>query len=198
MYFSITMCNDALYQEAKWYFLAQWRSDLLAREPSSLIGAYFVTQQMFQLGKTWFSFISWVHFYEDIYFSVSHSEDIIAITLDSRKVAIDLEYVRPMDESLLKNVHVPDSPFSPWENFYLQWCAKECLVKYLDLTSTEIWEMTVKAFLPSHYFSVEWWEFNSLIILQYRWRENPVHVNIKDWVVMAFLHQDNYNTYVNY
>ena len=193
MYFSITVCNDALYQEARWYFLSQWRSDLLSREPSSLIGAYFVTQQMFKLWKTWFSFISWVHSYEDMYFSVSHSEDLIAVTIDSKKVAIDLEYIRPRDESLLQNVHIPDSPFSPWENFYLQWCAKECLVKYLDLTSSEIGEMAVKAFLPNHYFSIEWWDFNSLIILLHRWVENPVHVNIKDGVVMAFLHQDNYN-----
>jgi len=193
MYFSITICNDALYQEAKWYFLSQWRSDLLSREPSSLIGAYFVTQQMFKLWKTWFSFISWVHFYEDMYFSVSHSEDIIAVTIDSKKVAIDLEYIRPRDESLLQNVRIPDSPFSPWENFYLQWCAKECLVKYLDLTSSEIGEMAVKAFLPNHYFSIEWWDFNSLIILLHKWVENSVHVNIRDGVVMAFLHQDNYN-----
>lgn len=138
--------------------------------------------------------MSWVHFYEDMYFSVSHSEDLIAVTIDSKKVAIDLEYIRPRDESLLQHVHVPDSPFSPWENFYLQWCAKECLVKYLDLTSAEIENMVVKAFLPNHYFSIEWWEFNSLIILLHRWKEHPVHMNLKDGVVMAFLHQDHYNS----
>ena len=197
MYFSIAICDDAAaYQEARWYFIQQWRSDLLSREPSSLIGAYLVTQQMFKLWKTWFSFISGVHSYEEMYFSTSHSEDIIAVTVDSKKVAVDLEYIRPRDESLLQNVHIPDSPFSPWENFYLQRCAKECLVKYLDLTSSEMDEMTVKAFLPNHYISVEWWDFNSLIILQHRWKENPVHVNIKDGVVIAFLHQDNY-AYMN-
>ena len=90
-----------------------------------------------------------------MYFSTSHSEDIIAVTVDSKKVAVDLEYIRPRDESLLQNVHIPDSPFSPWENFYLQRCAKEYLVKYLDLTSSEMDEMTVKAFLPNHYISVE-------------------------------------------
>ena len=90
-----------------------------------------------------------------MYFSVSHSEDIIAVTIDSKKVAIDLEYIRPRDESLLQNVKIPDSPFSPWENFYLQRCAKECLVKYLDLTSSEMGEMSVKAFLSNHHFPVE-------------------------------------------
>jgi hypothetical protein len=52
--------------------------------------------------------------------------------------------------------------------------------------------MTVTAFMPNHYFPIGAWEFNSLIIMNYRWRENPVHLNIKDWVVMAFLRQDDY------
>ena len=198
MYFSIALCDDTAYQEAKWYFLQQWRSDLLSREPSSLIGAYLVTQQMFKLWKTWFSFISGVHSYEEMYFSTSHSEDIIAVTVDSKKVAVDLEYVRPRDESLLQNVHVPDSPYLPWENFYLQRCAKECLVKYLDLTSSEMQEMVAKAFIANHHFVVEGWEFNSLIILQYRWKEIPIHINIKDGVVIAFLHQDNFKDNYNY
>lgn len=196
MYFSIAISDDAAYQEARWYFIQQWRSDLLSREPSSLIWAYLVTQQMFKLWKTWFSFISWVHSYEEMYFSTSHSEDLIVVTIDSKKVAVDLEHVRPRDESLLQNVHIPDSPFSPWEDFYLQWCVKECLVKYFDLTSAEMGDMIVKAYLPNHYFSVEWRDFTSLIIAQYRWKEVPVRVNIKDGVVIAFLHQDNY-TYMN-
>lgn len=151
-----------------------------------------VTQQMFKLGKTGFSFIEWAFSYEELYFSTAHSEDLLVVAIDSKKVAVDVEYIKPRDESLLQNVHVPDSSYSPWENFYLQWCAKECLVKYLDLTSSEINEMTVSAFMPNHYFSADGWEFNSLIIIQHRWKENPVHLNIKDWIVMAFLHQDNY------
>ena len=165
MYFSLVICNELLFQEAKWFFLQQWRSDLLSREPSSLIGAYLVTQQMFKIWKTWFSFINWIHSYEEMFFSTSHSEDMLAITIDSKKVAVDVEYIRPRDESLLQNVHVPDSPFSPRENFYLQWCAKECLVKYLDLINSEMEEMTVKAFLSNHHFSIEEREFNSLIII---------------------------------
>ena len=192
MYFSISICNDALYQEARWYFIQQWRSDLLSREPSSLIGAYLVTQEMFKLWKTWFSFVSGVHSYEEMYFSVSHSEDIIAVTIDSKKVAIDLEYIRPRDESLLQNIHIPDSPFWPRENFYVQWCAKECLVKYLDLTSSEMQEMMVKAFMSNQHFVVEWREFTSSIILLYNWKEHPVHINIKDGIVIAFLRQDDY------
>lgn len=192
MYFSISICNDALYNEARWYFIQQWRSDLLSREPSSLIGAYLVTQEMFKLWKTWFSFVSGVHSYEEMFFSVSHSEDIIAVTIDSKKVAIDLEYIRPRDESLLQNIHIPDSPFWPRENFYVQWCAKECLVKYLDLTSSEMQEMMVKAFMSNQHFVVEWREFTSSIILLYNWKEHPVHINIKDGIVIAFLRQDDY------
>ena len=192
MYYSMVICDDQLYQEAKWFFLQQWRSDLFSRQPSALVGAYMVTQQMYKLWKSNFSFINWVHYFEDIYFSTAHSRDLLVLAVDSKKVAVDIEYIHPRDESLLQNVHIPDSPFSPRENFYLQWCAKECLVKYLDITSSEMNEMSVTAFMPNHYFSVDAWEFNSLIIMNYRWREHPVHLNIKDWIVTAFLRQDDY------
>ena len=69
------------------------------------------------------------------------------MVIDTKKVAVDLEYIRERDESLLKNVHIPDSPYSPRENFYLQWCAKECVVKFLDINSNEMQEMSVVAFL---------------------------------------------------
>jgi len=192
MYYSMVICDDALYQEARWFFLQQWRSDLLSRQPSALVGAYIVTQQMHKLWKTNFAFMNWIHFFEDIYFSASHSRDLLVVAVDSKKVAVDIEYVHPRDESLLQNIHIPDSPFSPWENFYLQRCAKECLVKFLDLTNSEMGEMTVTAFMPNHYFAVDEWEFNSLIIMNYRWREHPVHLNIKEWIVTAFLRQDDY------
>ena len=192
MYYSMVICDDALYQEAKEFFLLQWRSDLLSRTPSGLVWAYLVTQQMYKLWKTNFFFINWVHVFEDVYFSASHSKDLLVLAVDTKKVAVDIEYVNTRDESLLKNVRMPDSPYSPRENFYLQWCAKECLVKYLDSTSTEMDEMTVTAFMPNHYFAVDGWEFNSLIIMNYRWKEHPVHLNIKEWIVTAFLRQDDY------
>ena len=192
MYYSMVICDDALYQEAKEFFLLQWRSDLLSRTPSGLASAYLVTQQMYKLWKTNFSFINGVHCFEDVYFSASHSKDLLVLAVDTKKVAVDIEYINTRDESLLQNVRMPDSPYSPRENFYLQRCAKECLVKYLDLSSSEMDEMTVTAFMPNHYFAVDERDFNSLIIMNYRWREHPVHLNIKDWIVTAFLRQDDY------
>lgn len=192
MYFSITLNSESLYEEAKWFFLQQWRSELLSRSPSGLVWAYLVTQQMYKLWKTNFVFLNWIHFFEDVYFSTSHSRDMIITAVDSKKVAVDLEYIYPRNESLLQNAHIPDSPYSPRENFYLQWCAKECLVKYLDLQSSAMEEMSVTAFMPNHYFEVEGWTLNSLIILHYQWKEHPVHLDIKDGRVIAFLRQDDY------
>ena len=63
MYFSTIICTDQLYQEARWFFLQQWRSDLFYREPSSLVWAYMITQHMYKLWKTWFSFVEWVFSY---------------------------------------------------------------------------------------------------------------------------------------
>ena len=189
MYFSITMCDDSLYQEAKWFFLSQWRSDLLVRAPSSLIWAYLVTQYMWKKWKSQFSFMEWIYSCEELFFSLSHSEDMIWFVVDTKKVAIDLEYIRERDESLLHNVHIPDSPYSPRENFYLQWCAKECVVKFLNITSTEMQEMSVWAFIRNHHYVINDWTLDSLILINYRWREYPVHITIKEGKVLAMLHE---------
>ena len=109
MYFSIVLSTDALYQEAMDFFIKQWRSDLLTRAPSSLVWAYLVTQEMYKLWKLWFSFAEWVFSYEWMFFSTSHSNDMIVIAIDSKKVAVDIEYIHPRHEGLLENSFIPDS-----------------------------------------------------------------------------------------
>ena len=189
MYFSITISDNILYEEARWFFLSQWRSDLLVRAPSSLIWAYLVTQYMWKKWKTQFSFMEWVYSYEELFFSLSHSEDMIWMAIDTKKVAIDLEYIRERDDSLLKNVRIPDSQYSPRENFYLQRCAKECIVKFLDVNSNEMHEMSVIAFLREQHFIANDWSFDSIVLIHYRWKEYPVHTIIKDGKVFAMLHE---------
>ena len=189
MYFSITISDNILYEEARWFFLSQWRSDLLVRAPSSLIWAYLVTQYMWKKWKTQFSFMEWVYSYEELFFSLSHSEDMIWMAIDTKKVAIDLEYIRERDDSLLKNVRIPDSQYSPRENFYLQRCAKECVVKFLDVNSNEMHEMSVIAFLREQHFIANDWSFDSIVLIHYRWKEYPVHTIIKDGKVFAMLHE---------
>ena len=193
MFFSIVLNTDALYQEAMDFFIKQWRSDLLARAPSSLVWAYLVTQEMYKLWKLWFSFAEWVFSYEWMFFSTSHSNDMIVIAIDSKKVSVDIEYIHPRHEGLLENSFIPDSSYSQRENFYLQRCAKECLVKYLDITMAEMQEMTITAFFPYHYFAIGERTLNSLMIIHYRWKEHPVHLDINNGRVIAFLRQDDYN-----
>lgn len=193
MYFSIVLNTDALYQEARDFFIKQWRSDLMTRKPNSLVWAYLVTQWMYKLWKTWFAFVEWIFCYEWMFFSTSHSRDMIVVAIDSKKVAVDVEYIYPRNELLLQNVNIPNSSYTIRENFYLQRCAKECLIKFLGLTNTEMQEMTITAFFPYHYFAIGERTLNSLIIMNYRWKEHPVHLDINDWRVIAFLRQDDYN-----
>ena len=127
MYFSLVICNELLFQEAKWFFLQQWRSDLLSREPSSLIGAYLVTQQMFKIWKTWFSFINWIHSYEEMFFSTSHSEDMLAITIDSKKVAVDVFKVRKEGSNDMEGIL---NFFTKLPKFILSFIVK--IVMFLD------------------------------------------------------------------
>ena len=189
MYFYITITDNTLYEQAKSFFLSQGRSDLLVRAPSSLIWAYLITQYMWKRWKTQFSFMEWVYSCEELFFSLSHSEDMIWMAIDTKKVAIDLEYIRERDESLLKNVHIPDSQYGPRENFYLQRCAKECVVKFLNTNSNQMQEMSVIAVLREHHFIANDWSFDSIVLINYRWREFPVHTIIKDGKVFAMLHE---------
>ncbi len=190
MYFSIITTDNLMYEEARSFFLSQWRSDLLSRAPSSLVWAYLVTKYMWDHWKSHFSFMHWVYSCEELYFSTSHSEDLLVIAVDPKRVAVDLEYIRPRDESLLKEVHVPDSPFWPWENFYLQWCAKECLIKYHGLQHEQMHEIQVNAYVWNQHLAVQWWEFDSLLLISHRWKEYAVHTVNRDWKVLALLHKD--------
>lgn len=187
MYLWVFLCNENLYQEAKWFFLQEWRSDLLVKEWTSLVWAYIVTQYLRQNWKPNFIFIDGVRTFEDMYFSLSHSEDFLMVAIDNKKVAVDIEMIHSRDVSLLRNVKIPNSPHSKWENFYIQWCAKECIVKFLNLTSDDMKGMKVVKFDPHKHFSVDEWQFESMITLSYKWTEYRVHVDVKNGRVMALL-----------
>ena len=192
MYLSLTVCDEELYQKAREFFIQLWRSDLLSREKSALIWAYLVKQYLRNTGKSWYMFEEWQYSYDGIFFSTSHSEDLVMVAVDTKKIAVDIESIRPRNESLLQNVHVPNSPYGQWENFYLQRCAKESLVKYLDLKAEDMDEMTVFDFCHNHYFSVNERVFDSLVFIMYKEKEYVVHTALKDGRVMALMHEHNF------
>ena len=50
-------------------------------------------------------------------------------------------------------------------------------------------EMSVVAFIRNHRYVINDWILDSLILINYRWREYPVHTTIKDGKVFAMLHE---------
>ena len=77
---------------------------------------------------------------------------MLLFAIDKEKVAVDVEKIVERDEALLEDVILLNEkiPLNPLfrkgeirENFYLQRCGKECLVKYLNLTSKEMEKMHV-------------------------------------------------------
>ena len=187
MYLSIVICNDTLYEEAKWFFLQQWRSDLMVKDQNSLIWAYLVTKYLRENWKPNYMFIDGVYTYEEMFFSTSHSDEFLMIAVDNKKIAVDIEMIHHRDVSLLRNVKIPRSPYSKRENFYIQRSAKECLVKFLNLTSNEMKEMKIVKFDPHKHYSVDEWTFEWLLTLWFRWEEYRVHIDIKNSRVMALL-----------
>ena len=190
MYFSLVVCTESLYKKAKEFFIKQWRSDLLDREQNSLIWAYLITQHMRNLWKKKFSFSEEVYSYEDLYFSTSHSGDLLVFAIDSKKIAVDIEYTHKRDDSLIQCVCIPNSTLTQRENFYLQRCAKECLVKFLNLTCREMQDMIVSSLITNHYFVANERTFDLVLMLRYMWKEYPIHLNLKDWKVLALLQDE--------
>jgi len=135
MYFSIQEINSNLYNEAKEFFIKNWRSDLLYKKQDSLIWAYLITQYMLNNWKIWFSFQDLIFNYENLYFSTSHSWNLIALAINDKKIAIDLEIIKPRNDTLLKNIPTLNKKLWTRENFCIQRCAKECLIKYLWLNA---------------------------------------------------------------
>lgn len=170
--------------------MQQWRSDLLIKQPNSLIWAYLVTQYLRNNWKPNFMFLDGVYSYEDMYFSTSHSEDILMMAVDNKKIAVDIEHINQRNDSLLHKVKIPHSNYSTRENFYLQRCAKECLVKFLNLTSNDMKDMKIIRFTPHSHFSVDERWFHSLLTLRFKWTEYSIHVDLKNGRVMSLLQDD--------
>ena len=191
MYLSIIICENNIYQKAKSFFLQEWRSDLMVKDQNSLIWAYLVTQYLRQNGKPNYMFVDGVYTYEEMYFSTSHSDDFLVIAVDNKKVAVDIEFIHHRDASLLRNVKILKSPYNNWENFYIQWSAKECLVKFLNLTSNDMKDMKIVKFDPHKHFSVDEWEFSSLLTLWYKWKDYRVHIQVKNGAVVALLKESS-------
>lgn len=159
MFFSLVNCDDKIYQEAKTFFLQWGRSDLLYKSRESLIWAYMITKYMHENRKIWFDFQEWIYSYEDLFFSTSHKNDTLVIIIDSNKVAVDLEFILPRDESLLNWITILSEDFSKRENFYIQRCAKECLIKYLDLNIEEMQNINIWKIVENQNFMVDWCNF---------------------------------------
>ncbi|MDR0369810.1 MAG: hypothetical protein LBH96_04850 [Candidatus Peribacteria bacterium] len=77
-------------------------------------------------------------------YAISHSHNQLFFAVDEQNITVDVEKIIERDEALLYNLPLLNTAFSLWENFYFQWCAKECLVKYLNLRSTQMAQMQVK------------------------------------------------------
>ena len=186
MFLTLLECDEKLYQEAKTFFLQQWRSDLLAKTKVSLIWAYKITQYMLQHWKPDFSFINGKYAYEDLFFSTSHSKDDILIVIDTKKVAVDLEYIIPRDSSLLIWMHKINDKFSERENFYIQRCCKECLIKYLDLNAEDMKWMEIKSCEKSEVI-LDNFQFKYVLNLKYWGSSYQIHFDLNWNKIMAIL-----------
>ncbi|MDD2537379.1 MAG: 4'-phosphopantetheinyl transferase superfamily protein [Candidatus Absconditabacteria bacterium] len=133
-----------LLQHARDFFLREGRSDIVLKSPHSIAARYLLVQEMRKLGASDFLPREGIFQHGYYFFSTSHSGELIAIIIGKQKVAIDIEEIKERDSSLLS-----ESGCDDWTDFYLQWTAKECVVKFLDLQSDDLPGITVLEITPS-------------------------------------------------
>lgn len=168
MYFSIQEINSKLHNEAKEFFIKNWRSDLLYKKQDSLIWAYLITQYMLNNWKIWFFFQDWIYKYENLFFSTSHSWNLIAIAINNEKIAIDLEIIKPRNDILLNNIPTLNKELWTRENFYIQRCAKECMIKYLWLKAEDMKSITINYISTDQDIKTQDYTFNIKTEISYR------------------------------
>ena len=124
--------SQTLYETSREYFLSLKRDDLLMKSQISLVWWYLVAKQFETLWILHFSPIVWKYHYHDYYVSTAHNANKVMIALSDQKITVDCELIKPRDPSLLT------TKISSWNDFYIQWCGKECVVKYLNLPFSEV------------------------------------------------------------
>lgn len=159
--------SPQLYQAAKTFFLQEGKSEILLRSPLSVCGHYLISQELkkrwvsnylpeegkFQCGERWFS--------------TSHAGDKIFLALAKEKIAVDLEKIVERAPQL-------KDPAASRESFYMQWCAKECVVKFLNLPLDTTEKMLTK-------------KLNQQMIITYEHKEYSVRVRSEKGYVYAIL-----------
>lgn len=67
--------------------------------------------------------------HSDLFFSISHSENIVAAAFHTSNTGFDIERIKPRDyKKILKRYHIENENFTP-EDFYKFWTVHEAQIK---------------------------------------------------------------------
>jgi len=171
--------SEELYQQAKNYFLWLGRSDFLLKSKLSLCGRCCISEKMREL---WFvDFVPEDRIYQCwIYtYAISHSHEQLFFAVDEQNVTVDVEWMIPRDEGLLVWISDFWLGLEIWEVFYLQWTAKECIVKYLNLLAEDMNRMKIESIKVQEDKSIKIGEYE--IEVDYLWKKYSVSSWFENW-----------------
>lgn len=136
---------DVYYKDAIDYFPQEYSSIISSKE--SLISRYIIStivdnsfnikKYLPELDSMWKP----VYFYENLYWSISHKENLIFVWVSDDKIWIDVEIYKERDQSILDyflDWEYELLGWKNWANFYVLWTAKESVIKYNLLDLDEI------------------------------------------------------------
>ena len=126
------------YEKAIAYFPQDYLETLKYKQKESIIARYEISKlvdKYFWIKK----FLAKVDkngvpiFENDIFWSISHKKDLIFVGISSPgTIWVDIEVIKPRDESLLDIFSEKEYEilwWKNWTNFYTLWTAKEAIIK---------------------------------------------------------------------
>lgn len=123
---NIDIDNLDLLNEEDICFLSSFKSELAKKEKA--ISLYFKKKYI----KEYYVDKNGKPLNNHTFFNISHSHGLVGIAIfDSAPIGLDIEKIRPLDESLVKYVSSDDefSEISSEEDFFKIWTNKESLLK---------------------------------------------------------------------
>jgi len=177
----ITNLQD--FEKAVLYFPKDYLNSLKHKEKESIIARYIISK----LVKKYFwikKFLlkidkNWVPIFENnIFWSISHKKDLVFVGVSDRKIGLDVELIKPRDESLLNIFSENEYKilwWKTWENFYILWTGKEAIIKK-KLWKLDNMKKLVLEKVESCKYKISWVNFTKKLIISWNNISNCV-----DW-----------------
>lgn len=186
---------DSLFDTAISYFLHDYVKSMQSKSTfkASISWRYLISDSMSKhYGMRYYIPLTsedWTPIFTDnVYWSLSHKDDIVFVWTAEQRVWVDLEVVRPRSPEVF-NLFSEKEQAIIWEknfeNFYLIWTAKESLIKCVLGKLDDMKEINMVS-IEAIDLVIDWMSFEYRLILLFRGESYEVCSWRKDMLRYSF------------